>query len=312
MLSKTSWRLVYGGIYVALIAASIFAAAMSAGGLLHDTTKAMRSGILEALPITLGIYALFSALERVVPAAGPRKPVSGYILNFKLTLLEVLPVAFFGSMVGACVAIMGNRFGLGWIDLRFSTGHRIVDLILAFLLSQFIFDFFFYWYHRFQHESFLWEEHKLHHMDEQLCAFTRQSWLEELVSGPLTTIPLAILFKLNPAQGAIAGALFTAWVVFLHSNIRLHLGPLSVLFNGPQGHRIHHSRVKEHHDRNYAAFFPVWDVIFGTYHYPKRDEYPLTGVHDEKEVETFSEAATLAFRGWWKIFVRWRDGSPLP
>ena len=152
--------------------------------------------------------------------------------------------------------------------------------------------------HRFQHESLLWQEHKLHHMDEQLCAFYRESWLETLIAGPLATIPLAILFKLNASQGAITGAMFTAWVVLLHTNIRLHLGPFAVLFNGPQGHRIHHSRKREHYDQNFAAFFPIWDVLFGTYHYPKRDEYPLTGVQGEKEVQTLLEAAMLPFREW--------------
>jgi len=189
----------------------------------------------------------------------------------------------------------------------------MVDLVLAFLLSTFFFDFFFYWLHRFQHESLLWQEHKLHHMDEQLCAFYRESWLENLIEGPLATIPLAIVFKLNPSQGVITGAMLTAWVVFLHINVRLHLGPFAVLFNGPQGHRIHHSRMREHYDQNFAAFFPIWDVLFGTYHYPKRDEYPLTGVQGEKEVQSLLEAATLPFREWHKIFRTWRHRhDPFP
>jgi sterol desaturase/sphingolipid hydroxylase (fatty acid hydroxylase superfamily) len=236
----------------------------------------------------------------------------GYWLNFKVTLFQLLIGPTLGGLIGAATIALGNRLGLGWIDLRFSTGHGMVDLVLAFLLSTFIFDFFFYWIHRFQHESLLWQEHKLHHMDEQLCAFYRESWLETLIQGPLATIPLAILFKLNPSQGAITGAMFTAWVVLLHTNIRLHLGPVAVLFNGPQGHRIHHSRLREHYDQNFAAFFPIWDVLFGTYHYPQRDEYPLTGVHGEKEVQTLLEAATLPFREWHRMLRarRQRHDSP--
>jgi sterol desaturase/sphingolipid hydroxylase (fatty acid hydroxylase superfamily) len=254
----------------------------------------------------LGLFAVFSLLERVLPAAGPRKPLRGYWLNFKVTLLEYVTIPILGGLTSVAVIALGKRLGLGWIDLRFSTGHGMMDLLLGFLLSTFIFDFFFYWYHRFQHESFLWQEHKLHHMDEQLCAFYRESWLETLISGPLSAIPLAILFKLNPEQGAITGTIFTAWVVFIHTNIRLHLGPFAVLFNAPQGHRIHHSRMREHFDQNFAAFFPIWDVLFGTYHYPKRDEYPSTGVHGEKEVQTLWEGATLAFREWHRMFRAWR------
>ncbi|PCK78907.1 sterol desaturase family protein, partial [Rhizobium sophoriradicis] len=29
---------------------------------------------------------------------------------------------------------------------------------------------------------------------------------------------------------------------------------------------IHHSRVREHHDKNFANYFPIWDHLFGTYY----------------------------------------------
>ena len=79
----------------------------------------------------------------------------------------------------------------------------------------------------------------------------------------------------------------------------------AILHGGHDG--FHHSRMREHHDQNYAGFFQIWDVIFGTYHYPKRDEYPLTGVHDEKEVQSLLEAATLPFREWHKMFRTRRE-----
>lgn len=58
----------------------------------------------------------------------------------------------------------------------------------------------------------------------------------------------------------------------------------------------------------YAPFFPIWDILFGTYHHPKPDEYPLTGVHDEKEVADSWAAATPPFRGWTNLFSAWRQG----
>ena len=316
MADRKAWLLIYGGAFAVLLAVCALAVASHPHALWREAINSARSLVdmagngpdrsVEAVPAVLGLFAFFSLLERVLPAAGPRKPLRGYWLNFKVTLLEYVTIPILGGLTSVAVIALGKRLGLGWIDLRFSTGHGMMDLLLGFLLSTFIFDFFFYWYHRFQHESFLWQEHKLHHMDEQLCAFYRESWLETLISGPLSAIPLAILFKLNPEQGAITGTIFTAWVVFIHTNIRLHLGPFAVLFNAPQGHRIHHSRMREHFDQNFAAFFPIWDVLFGTYHYPERDEYPLTGVHGEKEVQTLWEAATLAFREWHSMFRAWR------
>jgi len=314
MGGRKVWHLIYGGGFAVLLAVNVLVAATNPHSLWQEVMKGVRdlpSLKVDELPLLLGMFAAFSILERVLPAAGPRKPLRGYWLNFKVTVFEVLIGPALGGLIGASTIALGNRLGLGWIDLRFSTSYGMVDLVLAFLLSTFIFDFFFYWYHRFQHESFLWQEHKLHHMDEQLCAFYRESWLEPLIAGPLSAIPLAILFKLTPTQGAITSAMFAAWVVLLHTNIRLHLGPFAVLFNGPQGHRIHHSRMREHYDQNFAAFFPIWDVLFGTYHYPKRDEYPLTGVQGEKEVQTLLEAGTLPFREWSKMFRARRQRDSL-
>lgn len=310
MGSRKIWHLIYGSTLAVLLAISVLALATNPHSFWQEATKTAQGvdGVdgLEGLAILLGMFALFSILERIVPAAGPRKPLRGYWLNCKVTLLQFLIGPVLGGLIGASIVALGNRLGLGLIDLRVGTRHGIMDVVLGFLLYTFLFDFFFYWYHRFQHESLLWQEHKLHHMDEQLCAFYRESWLEALIAGPLSAIPLAILFKLNYTEGAIFGAMWNAWVVFLHTNIRLHLGPFAVLFNGPQGHRIHHSRLREHYDRNFAAFFPIWDVLFGTYHYPKKDEYPSTGVQGEKEVQSLAEAATLAFREWHKMFRAWR------
>lgn len=316
MTARNSWLLIYGGVFAVLLAVSTLAVATNPHTLWQQTIDSARSLVdmadsgpdksVEPLPAVFALFAVFSLLERVLPAAGPRKPLRGYWLNFKVTLLEYLTIPILGGVSSVAVIALGKRVGLGLFDLRFSTGHGMADLILGFLLSTFIFDFFFYWYHRFQHESVLWQEHKLHHMDEQLCAFYRESWLESLISGPLSAIPMAILFKLNPEQGAVTGVLFTGWVVFIHTNIRLHLGPFAVLFNGPQGHRIHHSRMREHFDQNFAAFFPIWDLLFGTFHYPRRDEYPVTGVDGETEVGTLLQAAMLAIREWYKMLYTWK------
>ncbi len=325
MGGRKVWHLIYGGGFAVLLVLSVLAAATNAHTLWqrgnercprHLKSRRADRGVLGhgSPPPVEHVRCFFDSRARTPRRRTTyRKPLRGYWLNFKVTLFQVLIGPTLGGLIGASTIALGNRLGLGLIDLRFSTGHGMMDLVLAFLLSTFIFDFFFYWYHRFQHESLLWQEHKLHHMDEQLCAFYRESWLETLIAGPLSTIPLAILFKMNPSEGAITGAMFTAWVVFLHTNIRLHLGPFAVLLNGPQGHRIHHSRMRAHYDQNFAAFFPIWDVLFGTYHYPERDEYPLTGVQGEKEVQTLLEAATLPFREWHKMFRTWRHRhDPFP
>jgi sterol desaturase/sphingolipid hydroxylase (fatty acid hydroxylase superfamily) len=299
------WRTVYGTSLYGLFAFGLVATAMQLSNVSRGALSDLKISLSYVLPQFL-ILILFSLAERVIPAAGPRKPLQGYILNLKLNALNYVTDPLLLSIVGAGVAVVGSQVGLGLLDLRFSTGHGIAILALAFLLNLFLYDFFYYWFHRFQHENrFLWQEHKLHHLDEQLCAVNRQSPLEETLRTTVI-VPLALLFKLDPIQGVILTSVGFAWTVFFHSNIRVPLGWATVLLSGPQVHRIHHSRLPEHHDKNYSAYFPIWDVIFGTYHHPRRDEYPPTGVHDEQEVANFSAAVMLPIRAWRQMFHEWR------
>ena len=66
---------------------------------------------------------------------------------------------------------------------------------------------------------------------------------------------------------------------------------------GPQIHRIHHSRMPQHLDRNFAAYFPIWDVIFGTYYHPKPAEFPATGVSGTR-IESVWGLSTYPFYQW--------------
>jgi sterol desaturase/sphingolipid hydroxylase (fatty acid hydroxylase superfamily) len=306
------WRTVYGTSLYGLFAFGLVATALQLSHVYRGALSDLKLSLSYVLPQAL-ILILFSLAERIIPAAGPRKPLRGYILNIKLNALNYVTDPLLLSIVGAGVVVIGSQVGLGLLDLRFSTGHGIGILALAFLLNLFFYDFFYYWFHRFQHENlFLWQEHKLHHLDEQLCAVNRQSPLEETLRTTVI-VPLALLFKLDPIQGMILTSVGFAWTVFFHSNIRVPLGWATVLLSGPQVHRIHHSRLPEHRDKNYSAYFPIWDVIFGTYHHPQRDEYPPTGVHDEQEVANFSAAVMLPARAWWQMFHEWRRRQdPVP
>jgi sterol desaturase/sphingolipid hydroxylase (fatty acid hydroxylase superfamily) len=62
---------------------------------------------------------------------------------------------------------------------------------------------------------------------------------------------------------------FRMYGFFNHANIRLDLGPLTPVISGPQWHRILHSREEEYFNKNFAAFFPIIDIVFGTCRRPK-------------------------------------------
>lgn len=60
----------------------------------------------------------------------------------------------------------------------------------------------------------------------------------------------------------------TIWSFFIHAKVRIRLGPLEWLISTPAFHHWHHTN-DQHRDRNFAAIFPVIDLIFGTSWLPK-------------------------------------------
>jgi len=61
-------------------------------------------------------------------------------------------------------------------------------------------------------------------------------------------------------------------------NVRIGFGRWSAWLNSPQFHRLHHSALPEHYDCNFNQFFPIFDVLCGTFRRPQPDEYPPTGL----------------------------------
>jgi sterol desaturase/sphingolipid hydroxylase (fatty acid hydroxylase superfamily) len=52
------------------------------------------------------------------------------------------------------------------------------------------------------------------------------------------------------------------------------------LIASPAFHRWHHTSAEEGRDRNFAGFFPLWDLLFGTFYMPKGAQPEVFGVDD--------------------------------
>jgi len=163
-----------------------------------------------------------------------------------------------------------------------------IFLIMATLL---IFDFFYYWFHRTQHTiQFFWEFHKVHHSIKNLnSVVSYHHVLEELFRIPFITIPLAILIHINAPTLVLLSSFYAVYGQFIHMNAKINLGPLRWFFADNYYHRIHHSIAEIHYNKNYSAFFPIWDIVFRTAHFPKNNEFPIVGLVDQEQPKTLKE-----------------------
>lgn len=132
-------------------------------------------------------------------------------------------------------------------------------------------DFLIYWGHRFQHNNaFLWRFHATHHTAEHLdwLAAHREHPFDTLYTVGLINLPALLLgFPLEPLAAFVAFR--GIWAIYIHSNVRLPIGPLRLLIGAPELHHWHHDKNRD--AGNYANISPLMDLLFGTYTCPNHE-----------------------------------------
>jgi sterol desaturase/sphingolipid hydroxylase (fatty acid hydroxylase superfamily) len=128
-----------------------------------------------------------------------------------------------------------------------------------------------YWAHRLQHHvGFLWRFHAVHHSAEHLdwLAAHREHPLDTIYTVGVINLPAFLLgFPLEVMEGFIAFR--GIWAIYIHSNVRLPIGPIRMLIGAPELHHWHHD--KDRRAGNYANISPLMDILFGTYTCPDHE-----------------------------------------
>ena len=239
----------------------------------------------------LGALAVCTAIELVAPAEQGQ--------GWKARARNLVFMLVFNLLGLAGIAAWYAYGPSPSLDRQAPALFSAATLVIA---NLFAIDLLYYWYHRAQHRfPMLWAIHELHHADTELNATTsfRTYWLEAPIQTILVMTPILLVFgDLGPDHelAVFVGANF--FLLFSHCNFRLSLGPLTSILCGPQLHRIHHSRLPEHQNTNFAQYFPLLDRIFGTYHAPADDEYPPTGAEGLASNAPFWLAMLQPFTIW--------------
>ena len=223
----------------------------------------------EAAIISLFFLLLvFLPMEKVFPAKFKQKIFRpSWFLDF---------CYFFGQYLiwGTLVLWALNYFSF-WLDGIVPKSFRAavagqnwwLQAIEVVILSDFII----YWGHRIQHKvDFLWRFHKVHHTAEHLdwLAAHREHPIDSIYTVGLINLPAFILgFPLETIAGLIAFR--GIWAIYIHSNVRLPIGPLRILIGAPELHHWHHDLERDR--GNYANISPIMDILFGTYTCPDHE-----------------------------------------
>ncbi len=219
------------------------------------------------------------------------------------------------------VAATRDTAGPTWSSVMISFAYMIVVIAVV--------DFVGFFLHYLQHKvPILWEFHKVHHSPEVMHP------LSNYREHPIDNIAYAVgvgaafgimmglasnIFGYLPSMPEIFGV---PLILFLfnvagynlrHSHIWLRWpGRLSMIFPSPAHHHIHHSRHPEHLDKNFAFVFPLWDVLFRTYHMPETDKDVEFGLYGQEGPSEYSSCWRLYYIPFRNIFAKLREKPDAP
>ena len=251
--------------------------------------------ILKSVPISIGLAVVFTILTSFW-ACNPGRPwwrtrdlvtdlcywflipvitrylrigmlIVGAALFFRITTPEGL-IAFYENGHGPLAALP-----IGVQMIIFLVGE---DIVL-------------YWTHRYFHGAQMWKYHAVHHSSEEL------EWISaarfhpvNLFLGSVMADVVMLLLGISPNVLVVLGPLTIAHSAFVHANLDWRLGPFKYVIAGPVFHRWHHTAAARGGDKNFAATFPILDVIFGTFYMPANETPDQYGIGDREFPSSFT------------------------
>lgn len=261
-----------------------FQEAIGRGGIVGHAEAAMHAAAWVGVVILLRsmlLLGLVVAIERCF-LARERREKKNLALAWTVRGLFFVTAYLISIFLGRVVDLPGPL--LNFADASSPTGLIVLETLVLAFLSLFVVDFFQYWAHRAYHRfPLLWKFHAVHHAPRELDVLHKfQHPVEAFTTWFLVIVPVnSIIAGVDANQLGVLAAFFLVLDDLIHMNARIHFGPLGGrIITDNRYHFIHHSRKREHYDKNFAAAFPILDRLFGTYHPPSREGLPETGLNE--------------------------------
>jgi sterol desaturase/sphingolipid hydroxylase (fatty acid hydroxylase superfamily) len=253
-------------------------------------------------PISIALAAVFTILTQFW-ACNPGKPwwqkrdlVTDICYWFFIPVItRFLRI---GLLIAAAALIFHITTGEGLIAF-YENGHGPLAALplfaqgVIFLIGE---DFVMYWSHRWFHGKTLWKYHAVHHSSEEL------EWISaarfhpfNLFLGSVLADVVLLFAGISPNVFLVLGPLTTAHSAFVHANLDWTLGPFKYVIASPVFHRWHHTAADRGGEKNFAATFPILDVIFGTFYMPAGQVPDQYGIEDRTFPQTFGSQLAHPF-----------------
>jgi len=250
---------------------------------------------MKGVPITVGLAAVFTILTAFWACNPGRAWWRKRDIMTDLCYWFFIPVITRYLRIGLLVAGAALLFGITTADglvAFYDNGHGPLAALplgaqmVVFLIGE---DIVLYWTHRLFHGGRMWKYHAVHHSSEEL------EWISaarfhpvNLFLGSVLADVVMLLAGISPNVLVVLGPLTTAHSAFVHANLDWTLGPFKYVIATPVFHRWHHTATDRGGEKNFAATFPVLDLLFGTFYMPAHELPDHYGIADRAFPRSFA------------------------
>jgi len=213
---------------------------------------------MQSIPVVLLLGLAMLVLEQAWPARRFERVARWWPRAIALTAVQAA-VAL--ASVYAC-----EEWLPGLSLWRMPSLGVLPDALIGYLALTLVY----YWWHRARHQMpFLWRWlHQTHHSAcriELVTSFYKHPF-EIVANAVLSALVVYIFLGISPESAAIVVSVSGAAELFYHWNVRTPYW-LGFIVQRPESHCVHHQRGR--HTGNFADL-PLWDMLFGTFHNPRR------------------------------------------
>jgi sterol desaturase/sphingolipid hydroxylase (fatty acid hydroxylase superfamily) len=259
--------------------------------------------LLKTVPVSVALGAAFTVLS-FFWACNPGRPWwRKRELLTDLCYWFIIPLFArylrIGLLVIGAALLFGITTGEGLVEL-YDDGHGPLSQLPLWLQAAIFLigsDLMMYWIHRAFHHAPLWKYHAVHHSSEDLDWISAARFHPvNIFLGSVATDVALLLAGISPNVLVLLGPFTVAHSAFVHANLNWTLGPFKYVLAGPVFHRWHHTMAERGGDKNFAATFPVLDLMFGTFYMPKHELPDAYGIADRGFPPSFGAQMLYPFR----------------
>ena len=249
---------------------------------------------MRGLPISLALALVFTVLTWFWACNPGRAWWHKRDLVTDLCYWFFIPVIARYLRIGLLIAGAAILFGITTADglvAFYDNGHGPLAALplpvqmVLFLIGE---DIVLYWTHRGFHGVRMWKYHAVHHSSEEL------EWISaarfhpvNLFLGSVMADVVMLLAGISPNVLVVIGPFTIAHSAFVHANLDWTLGPFKYVIASPVFHRWHHTAANRGGEKNFAATFPLLDVLFGTFYMPAGERPDAYGIAEREFPTSF-------------------------